>query len=83
MNETAPIPNATPNPTVPSMFGVMPVVTGIVVGKSAFDRVFTGPYTRPMMMGVYLGGLISGIVLRYKTSDGISVLYPIAIILTR
>jgi hypothetical protein len=73
MNQTAPILDAAPNPMVQSMFGVMPVVTGIVIGKSTFDRVFTGPYARPMMMGVYLGGLTSGLVLRYKTSDGTSV----------
>jgi hypothetical protein len=65
-----------PNPMVQSMFGAMPVVSGVVVGKWAFDRVFTGPYARSMMMGVYLGGLISGIVLRYQTSDGTSVCCP-------
>jgi hypothetical protein len=64
---------AAPNPMVQSMFGIMPVVTGLVGGKLAFERLFTGPYTRSMIMGVYLGGLISGMVLRYRTSDGTSV----------
>lgn len=82
MNETVPISQAAPNPIIQSMFGIQPFVAGIVAGRYASESIFKGPYARSMLMGVYLGGLLSGIVLRYITSDGTSV-FPLAILLTR
>lgn len=59
------------------MAGSIPLLYGIVSGHTVFKLDIVKPkYTRLLLMAVYLGGTMSGILVRYMIWDPVQVLAP-------
>jgi hypothetical protein len=63
---------------IQSLAGSTPVLCGLVTGYSVSKmRIVKPQSTRLLLMTIYLGGTLSGIVIRYMVSDHVQVPFPL------